>query len=218
MKVIIVGGGQNGSYVANLLLANHIEVCIIENRPKTLEKIRHEFPNVLEGSGSDAQVLEQAGILESDVVVALTGAEEVNLVVSTIAKYEYGISRVIARVNNPRNAWLFNESMGVDVSVNQADLLSRIVMDEIDMQGFSTLLRINRGHHSIIQLGVIPDAPGTNHYVKDIILPNETVLIAIVRDDVVMVVSGNTKILPHDTLIALTNTVGQYELNAMFSM
>lgn len=112
------------------------------------------------------------------------------------------------------NVWMPNAT----VSVNQTDLLSRIVMDEIDMQGFSTLLRINRGHHSIIQLGVMPDAPGTNHYVKDIILPNETVLIAIVRDDVVMVVSGNTKILPHDILIALTNTVGQYELNAMFSM
>lgn len=219
MKILIIGGGQMGSYIAKLLLANNNEVSIIENREKTLNKIKHEFPEsmIIQGSGSDAQTLELAGIQRADVIVAVTGADEVNLVVSTIAKYEYGAKRVIARVNNPRNTWLFNQAMGVDVAVNQADLISRIVMDEIDMKSFSTLLRINQGKLSIVQLGVSETAQGANQLVKDLVLPAETVLISVIRHDEVIAVNGNTEILPNDTIIALTNSIGQYQLNELFA-
>ena len=105
MKILIVGGGQVGSYLATLLSANDHAVTVVEQREPIVERLRKELPNVsfLLGGGSHPQVLEDAGIASADVVVAVTGRDETNLVVSTLAKMEYGVSRVVARVNNPKN-------------------------------------------------------------------------------------------------------------------
>ncbi|QIK86590.1 TrkA family potassium uptake protein [Erysipelothrix sp. HDW6B] len=219
MKAIIIGGGQVGSYVAKLLIQNNYEVSIIENREKPLEKIRHDFTEemLVRGTGSDPDTLERAGINQADVVVAVTGEDQVNLVVATIAKYEYGTKRVIARVNNPRNTWLFNQSMGVDVAVNQADLVSRIVMDEIDMKSLSTLLKINKGKNSIVQMGIQAGSRAENKMIKDLQLPEETVLITLIREDDAIVINGSVELKADDTVIALTNEKGQYALNDLFS-
>ncbi|WP_166083306.1 potassium channel family protein [Erysipelothrix anatis] len=219
MKAIIIGGGQVGSYVAKLLIQNNYEVSIIENREKPLEKIRHDFTEemLVRGTGSDPDTLERAGINQADVVVAVTGEDQVNLVVATIAKYEYGTKRVIARVNNPRNTWLFNQSMGVDVAVNQADLVSRIVMDEIDMKSLSTLLKINKGKNSIVQMGIQAGSRAANKMIKDLQLPEETVLITLIREDDAIVINGSVELKADDTVIALTNEKGQYALNDLFS-
>lgn len=132
-KVIIIGGGQVGAYLANLLIEKKCEVLIVENRPSVLERLYQEFDAklIIKGDGSDTQILEKAQIFESDTVAVVTGSDEVNLVAATIAKYEYGIGRVIARVNNPKNDWLFTIEMGVDKKVNQADLLGHFVFDEM---------------------------------------------------------------------------------------
>ncbi|WP_159641677.1 potassium channel family protein [Erysipelothrix anatis] len=219
MKAIIIGGGQVGSYVAKLLIQNNYEVSIIENREKPLEKIKHDFTEemLVRGTGSDPDTLERAGINQADVVVAVTGEDQVNLVVATIAKYEYGTKRVIARVNNPRNTWLFNQSMGVDVAVNQADLVSRIVMDEIDMKSLSTLLKINKGKNSIVQMGIQAGSRAANKMIKDLQLPEETVLITLIREDDAIVINGSVELKADDTVIALTNEKGQYALNDLFS-
>ena len=219
MKAIIIGGGQVGSYVAKLLIQNNYEVSIIENREKPLEKIKHDFTEemLVRGTGSDPDTLERAGINQADVVVAVTGEDQVNLVVATIAKYEYGTKRVIARVNNPRNTWLFNQSMGVDVAVNQADLVSRIVMDEIDMKSLSTLLKINKGKNSIVQMGIQAGSRAENKMIKDLQLPEETVLITLIREDDAIVINGSVELKADDTVIALTNEKGQYALNDLFS-
>lgn len=219
MKAIIIGGGQVGSYVAKLLIQNGYDVSIIENREKPLEKIKNDFPEkmLVRGTGSDPDTLERAGIVSADVVVAVTGEDQVNLVVATIAKYEYGIKRVIARVNNPRNTWLFNQSMGVDVAVNQAYLVSRIVMDEIDMKSLSTLLKINKGKNSIIQMGIQEGSAAANKQIKDLQLPDETILITLIREDDVIVLNGSVELKANDTVLALTNEKGQFALNALFS-
>ncbi|WP_159633165.1 potassium channel family protein [Erysipelothrix anatis] len=219
MKAIIIGGGQVGSYVAKLLLQNNYEVSIIEKREKPLEKIKHDFTEdmLVRGTGSDPDTLERAGIHQADVVVAVTGEDQVNLVVATIAKYEYGTKRVIARVNNPRNTWLFNQSMGVDVAVNQADLVSRIVMDEIDMKSLSTLLKINKGKNSIVQMGIQEGSQAANKMIKDLELPEDTVLITLIREGEAIVINGSVELKPNDTVIALTNEKGQFVLNDLFS-
>jgi trk system potassium uptake protein len=133
MKVVIVGGGQVGSYLASLLLKSGHEIRVIENREKVFKKIEKELPanSLIFGSGSDPEILEAAGIDTANVVAAVTGTDEVNLVVATLAKLEFGILRVVARVNNPKNAWLFNSGMGVDVGINQADILAHFVVNEI---------------------------------------------------------------------------------------
>ena len=126
MKVIIIGGGQTGAHIAGILLANKCEVTVIENRENIIQKLKKDIPekNILFGNGTDPNVLEQAGIAKADVVAAVTGADDTNLVAATIARFEFDVPRVIARVNNPKNAWLFNAGMGVDVAINQADLLA----------------------------------------------------------------------------------------------
>jgi trk system potassium uptake protein TrkA len=136
MRVIIIGGGQVGSYLASVLISNGHDVRVIENREKVFQKLEKELPpdKLFFGSGSDPEIMEAAGIATANVVAAVTGADEVNLVVSTLAKMEYSIPRVVARVNNPKNAWLYNCGMGVDVGINQADIMAHFVVDEMNLK------------------------------------------------------------------------------------
>ena len=113
MRTIIVGGGQVGSYVARILIDAGRDVRVVEYREKPLAGLKNELPPeaIVNGDGADPKVLEQAGINDADVVAAVTGADEINLVTATIAKFEFGVDKVIARINNPKNTWLFTEEM-----------------------------------------------------------------------------------------------------------
>lgn len=219
MKVIIIGAGKVGSYIAKSLVESKCDVCVVDNRARVIEKIKSEVENIeiVYGNGSDSTILEDAGIHNCDVLIAVAGKDEVNLMVSTIAKYEYGVNRVIARINNPRNEWLFDGKMGVDTAINQADMLARVAVDELDLDSISTILKVNRGNNSIIQIHVAPGSKGAGMAVKDLALPNDTVLISVLRDSETIIVNGNTVIEANDVIIALTNTIGQYELNAIFT-
>ena len=120
MFVIIVGGGNTGSYLTNLLLEAGHTVRVIEERPVVLERMKAEISPqlILAGDGSSPQILEAAGISEANVLAAVTGSDETNLVVTSLARFEFNVPRVIARLNNPKNAWLFTPEMGVDVTLN----------------------------------------------------------------------------------------------------
>ncbi len=197
MKVIIIGGGQVGSYLASLLISNGHEIKVIDNREDIVYKLENELPkeSIIFGSGSDPEILKQAGIENADVVAAVSGADEINLVVSTLAKMEFGVPRVVARVNNPRNTWLYNDGMGVDVYVNQAEIMSHLVVEEMDLKNMFTLLKLSRGDYSIIQIKVGQHANAANEFVKDLSIPKETVIIAVTRNESVIIPKGDTQIL-----------------------
>ncbi len=218
MKVIIIGGGQVGSHLANLLHSNGHEVKVIEHREKVFNKLEEELPRdiLIFGNGSDPEVLESAGIDTANVVAAVTGADEINLVVSTLAKMEFGVQRVVARVNNPKNAWLFNSGMGVDIGVNQADLMAHFVVEEMNMKDMFTLLKLGRGNYSIIQMKVQADAKATNQLLKDLPVPKSTVLIAIARDGSILIPKGHTQILEGDDIMAFTDEQSRAELKEIF--
>lgn len=218
MKVIIVGGGKVGAYIANLLLSSNCSVKVIENREKVLEKLRQELPDdiIVSGSGTDPGILEASGIREADVVAAVTGADEINLVASTIAKFEFGVPRVIARVNNPQNAWLFNAGMGVDVGLNQADLMAHLVVEEMDLKNILTLMKINRSNYSIVQVNVDDKSEAVNKAIKDLVIPDKSVLIAIFRGKDVIIPRGDTVINKGDDILALTDKNAQVEINRIF--
>lgn len=218
MKVLVVGGGQVGSYLAGLLRSNGHEVRVVENREKVFEKLKSELPEELLvfGSGSDSSVLERAGIAGADVVAAVTGADEINLVVSTLAKMEFGVQRVVARVNNPRNAWLFNTGMGVDVGVNQAELMAHFVVEEMNVQEMFTLLKFGHGDYSLVQIQVQPDSPAAGRPVRDLAIPQQTVLIAITRGDDTVVPKGDTRIEPGDHILSFTDARGRQTLGEIF--
>lgn len=215
MKVIIVGGGQVGEHVGKLLIDHKCDVTIIENRECIMAKLRQSVPEqyLLEGSGADPKTLEEAGIANTDVVVAVSGADEVNLVTSTVAKFEYMVPRVIARVNNPKNEWMFTEQMGVDVHLNQANILAHLVVDEIDLKNLFTLFKLDRGKNSIVRFSVDAGAPSVGKNLKDLELPEDTLLIGIRRGENFHVPKGDTVIEPNDQVMALVNqeTMGEVE-------
>jgi trk system potassium uptake protein TrkA len=132
MKVIIVGGGKVGTSLALLLLEKGYSVKVIEAAREKISRLQQDLPAdvVALGNGTDPVVLEAAGILGVNVVAATTGQDETNLVVTNLARFAFNVPRVVARVNNPKNAWMFMPMMGVDVAVNQADLMASLIAKE----------------------------------------------------------------------------------------
>lgn len=219
MNVIIIGGGHTGAYIANLLLENGCSVRVIENRESVFEKLQIELKpeHILLGSGTDPEILESAGAAKADVLVAVSGTDEINLVASTIAKYEFGVPRVIARVNNPKNTWLFDASMGVDVAINQAGLMARLILEGIDIQNMMTLLKLNRGDGSIVQMHVDERSIAVGRRVRDLAIPEKAVMIEIFRGDDSIIPRGETEILAGDDILALAGEQEQVDLNRLFS-
>jgi trk system potassium uptake protein TrkA len=160
--------------------------------------------------------LEEAGIGDVDVLAAVTPEDETNLVVSTLAKMEFGVPRVVARVNNPKNAWLYNSGMGVDIGVNQADLMAHLVVEEMNMEDMFTLMKLKKGDYSIVQTKVPGSAKAVNHMLKELPIPKKSVLIAITRNDAVLIPKGDTQIMVDDEILFLTDESSRKELKEIF--
>jgi trk system potassium uptake protein TrkA len=207
MFVIIVGGGNTGSYLAKLLLDGGHSVKVIEERPGVLEKMRSEIPldSILAGDGSSPQILEAAGLLKANVLAAVTGSDETNLVITTLARFEFNVPRVIARVNNPKNAWLFTSEMGVDVALNQADILARLVAEEMSLGDMMTLLKLRKGEYSLVEEKVHPLSPAATKNLRDLELPSECVIAAIIRKNQMLIPHGDTVLQPADEVLALVH-------------
>ncbi len=207
MFVIIVGGGNTGSYLAKLLLDGGHTVKVIEERPMVLERIEGEIPkeSILVGDGSSPQALETAGVLKANALAAVTGSDETNLVVTSLARFEFNVPRVIARLNNPKNAWLFTPEMGVDVALNQADILARLVAEEMSLGDMMTLLKLRKGEYSLIEEKVHPLSLSVNKNLRDLQIPNECVLVAIIRKNKLFIPHGDTVLQPADEVLALVH-------------
>ena len=219
MDIIIVGGGKTGTYLASLLAEDGYRIRIIESRKDHVARLRAQFGerDVILGNGADPIMLERAGILHADVVVAATGSDEVNLVVSTLAKMEYSVGRVVARVNNPVNAWMFNEGMGVDVGINQAELLARSVQEGLDLRDVFTILRLGKDGHAVVRVEVRPGSRVIGEALRDVPLPGTTILVAIDRDGDIIVPKGDTRFAAGDKIIAFTDASGRERLHRAFA-
>ena len=217
MYVIIVGGGRTGAQLASKLLEDGHEVRVIENRPSVLEHLIAELPGsvVVAGDGSSPGVLEQAGIQQAQVLAAVTGADEANLVVTTLARFEFNVPRIIARVNNPKNAWLFDAEMGVDVALTQADILAKLIAEEMSLGDMMTLLKLRKGEYSIVEEKVHPTAVVAGRALRDITLPPECVFAAVLRKGRLIVPRGDTVLQPVDEVIALVHSAHVKELAAL---
>ena len=217
MFVIIIGGGNTGSQLAQQLLEQGHEVKVIEDRPSVLERLRQELPAevVVAGDGSSPSTLEKAGIEEAQVLAAVTGTDETNLVITTLARFEFNVPRIIARVNNPKNAWLFKENMGVDVALNQTDILAKLVAEEMSFGDMMTLLKLRKGEYSIVEEKVHPEAPVAGKFIRDLTFPSECTLVAILRKGRLIVPRGDTQLNPVDEVIALVHASQVTQLAAL---
>lgn len=205
MKVIIVGGGKVGAYLTSLLLNGGHQVQLIEIRPHQMDRLACDFPEgtIVQGSGTDPNVLEAVGIRSADVLAVVTGADETNLVAATIARLEYKVPRILARIKNPKNAWLFTPEMGVDVAINQAELMSTLIAEEMSVGDMMTLLKLNQGQFSLVEEKVHPKSEAVGKMVRELGLPTECVLVAIIRNGQLIIPHGNTQLLQDDEVIAI---------------
>jgi len=207
-NVLVVGGGKVGTYLASLLIADGYTVRVIEGNRAEFDRLRKELPEgvLMMGDGTDPSVLEAAGVRKADVVAAVSRADETNLVITSLARFEFQVPRIIARVNTPKNAWLFTPEMGVDVALNQADLMAHLIAEEMSLGDMMTLLKLRRGQYSIVENRIQPRAIAAGKLVRDLDLPHDCVLTAIIREGELIIPRGDTILKPEDDVLALVHS------------
>ena len=206
MRILIVGGGKAGSFLADVL-SEKFRVTVIEIDPDRCRELNDKLANtrVVCEDGCEPWVLEEAGVANSDVVLAVTGDDEDNLVISYLCKYEYDVPKVIARVNNPKNSWLFTPSWGVDVSVSSPDIIAKIVEEETSLGEVVTLLKLRKGDIALVEITVPDDSPSLGISLAELKLPPETIIVTIGREEALLLPSAETSLMPNDRILAVTN-------------
>jgi trk system potassium uptake protein len=219
MFVIIAGGGRTGAHLAGALLAAGHTVRVIENRPAILELLAAELPAevIVNGDASSPDDLEAAGISSANVLAAVTGEDDVNLVITTLGRFEFGVPRTIGRVNEPKNAWLFTPEMGVDVAVNQADIMANLIAEEMSMGDMMTLLKLRKGAYAVVEEKIPAGAKAAGVAIKDLALPETCVIAAIIRRGKVMVPRGVTAFEVGDEVLAVADQEGAKCLAGLFA-
>ncbi len=214
MYVIIVGGGRTGSYLASLLYAQGHKVRIVEYRAEVLANIHHELPTeiIYEGDGTDPEVLEALDIQHANVLAAVTAEDADNLVAASLARHHYGVGRVIGRVNNPRNAWLFTPEFGVDVALNQADIMAKLIEEEMSLGDMIIMLKLRRGKFSLVEEKIFPGAYAAGVMVKDLNLPPNCIISGIIRHGEIVIPRGITTLEEGDEILALVDDFAQEQL------
>ena len=193
LSILIAGGGKVGTYLAKILLSGGHQVTILENGTDDFEKLKLEFSEsaLVKGDPTNPDDLIVAGIKSAQVVAAVTRYDEMNL--------------VIARVNIPKNAWLFTREMGVDVKVNQADLMAHLIAREMTARDMMTMLKLRTGEYSLVENIVMKGSAASGRAIKDLHLPHECLLSAIIRDNKLVIPRGNVVLLPGDEVLAVVH-------------
>jgi trk system potassium uptake protein TrkA len=213
MRVAIAGAGNVGRSIAAELLGNGHEVLLIEREPRALKVETVPGAEWLLADACELDTLVEARVQTCDVVVAATGDDKVNLVVSLLAKTEFGVDRVVARVNHPKNEWLFNESWGVDVSVSSPRLLAAVVEEAVSVGDLVRLLTFRQGQANLVELTLAPDAPLVGKLVGSVPWPTDSALVAILREGRVITPSPDISLEAGDELLLVATTEVEAELD-----
>ncbi|HKJ37534.1 MAG TPA: NAD-binding protein [Anaerolineales bacterium] len=219
MFVLIAGGGRTGARLANLLLNQNYKVRLIEYRPDLLGHLHQELPTeaVYEGHPVDPNVLEAAGARDAHVLAAVTSNDSLNLALCFIAKTMFDVPRTIARVNNPGNAWLFNEKFKVDVALNAADVLAHLIQEEMSLGDMMTLFKIRGGRYSVVEEKVPAGAKVIGVQLKDMDLAEHCVIAAIIRDGVMTLPRGDSALQEDDEILAVASPEGVKKLSELLA-
>jgi trk system potassium uptake protein TrkA len=215
VRVAIAGAGNVGRSIALELLGNGHEVLLVEREPRAMKVDTVPAAEWLLADACELETLVQARLQSCQVVVAATGDDKVNLVVSLLAKTEFGVDRVVARVNHPKNEWLFNESWGVDVSVSSPRLLAAVVEEAVSVGDLVRLLSFKRGGANLVELTLADDAPLVGKLVGSVPWPTDSALVAVLREGRVVLPTPDAALEGGDELLLVATTEVETELNAL---
>ena len=216
MKSIIIGGGKVGYYLLKTLKGKNYEVVMIERNRSICESLAEDIDaEIICGDGTDIDVLRDAGIYDAEIVAAVTGSDEENLVICQIAKSTFDITKTIARVNNPKNMTMF-KALGVDKTVCSTAVIANLIEYEFDRDRFKIIQTFERGAMILVEICIDRDSIWRDQYIKDLELPGECVVTSILRNEKAIYPRGNTQILQEDNILVLTNDSGLSALKKHF--
>lgn len=218
MKVSVAGAGKVGQFVARDLVERGHEVILIDLDDELVKRDSHRIPcKWIRADACEPLNLQSTGVETSDVMIAATGDDKVNLVASLLAKQEFGIPRVIARVNHPHNEWLFNESWGVDMAVSPPHLLTGLVEEAVTVGDLVRLMNLEKGHVRIVEFTLTEESPVAGKVVSELNLPRDAELVAVVRNGHVVRARDETPLMVGDEVIALITPEVEADLEELLS-
>jgi trk system potassium uptake protein len=214
MFVFIAGGGRTGAQLATQLLEQNHQVRLIEHRRELLGLLHRELPTevIYEGIATDPSVLKLAGLEKADVLVTTGSDDAANLVICYLARTLFKTRRTVARINNPLNAWLFDQNFHVDETINQADVMAHLIQEEMSLGDMMTLLKLRRGHYSVVEEKVPAGAKAIGVQLKDLGLPDQCIVAAIIRHGQITLPRGISTLEEGDEVLAVTDGDGAKEL------
>jgi trk system potassium uptake protein TrkA len=204
MYVIVVGGGKVGYYLAKALRSAGQEVTLIEKLQRRFDLLQEEFGDVaFLGDGCEVRTLDQAGAARADLVAAVTGDDEDNLVICQMAKRKFNVKRVLARINNPKNEVTF-QMLGIDETVSSTKLIYSLIEQEVEVADVIPLTAIRKGQLELVEVALTEDSPSINRRVRDLGLPPKSTLAILVRGNDAEVIQGDTVLHAGDIIVAIT--------------
>ena len=206
MKVVVAGAGKMGRHLAADLSQRGHDVTVIEQNVGRLARARQELPKGVGlqlGDACEPYVLEETKLSQADVIVAATGDDEDNLVISLLAKQEFAVPRVLARVNHPNNEWMFTEQWGVDAAVSPPHILTSLVEEAVSVGDLIPLLKLERGKVALVELTLEEGSSAAGRPMYELRLPLDSAIVAIVRDEHVVIPQPETVLTPGDEIMAI---------------
>jgi len=212
MYIVVVGGGKVGFHLTRALMAEGQEVLVIEKRGEKVDRITSVLgATALQGDGSEVATLESAGVERADVVAAVTGHDEDNLIIAQVAKKRFNVPRTVARINNPRNEYIFSQ-LGIDATVSATQVILSVIQQEIPAHALVHLLTLQEGGVNFVQMRVESSSPAAGHTLADLHLPEDTAVPLLIRHGKPVVVHNDTYFEPDDKLIAVATDTQEASL------
>jgi trk system potassium uptake protein TrkA len=206
MRIVVAGAGNIGRHLANDLHLRGHDVTVIEQDPGTVERAQEDAPHgvtFLLGDACEPWVLDKADVRSTEVIVAATGDDEDNLVISLLSKQEYGVPHVVARVNHPKNEWLFNESWGVDLPMSPPHVLTALVEEAVTVGDLIRLFKLERGRVTLVEITIDENSVIAGRPMYELRLPPDSAVVAVLREGHVVVPQPETQLVAGDEILAI---------------
>jgi len=207
MASIIIGGGKIGYYLLKTLLERGVDSVLIERDPAVCSRIANDLDvTVICGDGTDIRVLSDAGIADAEIVAAVTGTDEENLVICEIAKTSFSVSKTFARVNNPKNIAMF-KALGIDRSICSTEVIANLIESELDRDNYHVIQTFERGELILAETYITDKSPWYNQKIRNLDLPDECVITSIFRGEKIIFPRGDSEICAGDKVLIITNQI-----------